>query len=282
MSGTTSTHDELREILVSREAERKALINTFMERRRPVFLRQSSILCTHFRLNRNTMFEDVAQIVAQAAFEMILDILNKPEQLDELGSYESVLKTRARYAVGAYLRSGAHTPMSGMSNVERRRMQIVKTRNALREELGHDPDDETVIDRTNERLIASTKDPRRSGFLVSQADLESNVRVGTLLDEVDYADPAAKQPDAHGPSGLHVGEHERFLDLVGARLARRPDSAVIDKVARHWLSVGLTEQVLTASEIAGQFDLDSGTSRNYLRTIKEISAAVLVELNTEN
>ena len=57
---TTSTHDELRDILVARDSERKYLINDFLTRRKSVFLRQSVILCTHFRQNRNTMFEDVA------------------------------------------------------------------------------------------------------------------------------------------------------------------------------------------------------------------------------
>ena len=279
---TTSTHDELRDILVARDSERKYLINDFLTRRKSVFLRQSVILCTHFRQNRNTMFEDVAQIVAQTAFEMILDILNRPEQLEEIGSFDSVLKTRARYAVGAYLRSSAHTPLSGMSNVERRRAQIAKTRNALRDELGFDPEDDDIIAKTNERLLATNKDPKHSGFLVSRDDLDSNVRVLSIIDEVERADgDESHLPDAHGASGLHIAEHERFFDLVAAQLVNHKESAAITAVARHWLSVGLTSEVLTGSDIAKHFDIDTAKARTYLRTIKDVSAKVLTDLNIE-
>ena len=279
---TISTHDELRDILVARDSERKDLINDFLTKRKSVFLRQSAILCTHFRQNRNTMFEDVAQIVAQTAFEMILDILNHPEKLDEFGSFDAVLKTRARYAVGAYLRSSAHTPLSGMSNVERRRAQIAKTRNTLRNEFGTEPDDDEVIAKTNERLLATNKDPKRSGFLVSRDDLDSHVRMSSLIEEVERADDDERHlPDAHGATGLHLGEHERFLDLVSDQLASHKESAAITVVARHWLSVGLTSEVLTSSDIAKHFNIDAAKARAYLRTIKDVSAKVLTDLNIE-
>jgi hypothetical protein len=279
---TISTHDELRDILVARDSERKGLINDFLTKRKTVFLRQSAILCTHFRQNRNTMFEDIAQIVAQTAFEMILDMLKRPEQLEEFGSFDSVLKTRSRYAVGAYLRSSAHTPLSGMSNVERRRAQIARTRNNLRDELGHDPDDDQVIEKTNERLIATNKDPKRSGFLVSRDDLDSNVRVSSIIDETERVDAdESHQPDSHGATGLHIAEHGKFLDLVAERLATHKESEEITKVAKHWLSTGLTTEVLTGSDIATYFDIDTTKARSHLRTIKKEAAAVLMELNTE-
>lgn len=278
----TTTHDELRDILLARDVERKNLINDFLMRRKPVFLRHSAQLCHHFSQSRNTMFEDIAQIVAQTAFEMILEILKTPDLLDQIQSFEAVLKTRSQYAVGQYLRSSAHTTLSGMGNVERRRALIAKTRRSMLAQNGVEPTDKEVIEETNRRLYETNKDPKRSGFLVSEADLSSNVRVSSLIDEVDRPDvDPANQPDSTGALGLHMAERPRFFKLVRNRLSFHDDAVIIGNMAEYWLATSLDGEMPSGKDLADKFGLEIGRARAYLRTIKKATAEVLEALNEE-
>ena len=276
---TMNTHDELRTILVARDRERKDLINDFLFARKQVFLRHAGQLCHHFRQSRNTMFEDIAQIVAQTAFEMILEMLRKPELIDEIVSFEAVLKTRAQYATYQWLRSSAVTPMSGMSNVERRRSLLAKTRASMTAENGVAPTDDEVIEETNRRLHETNKDPKRSGFLVSKADLSSSVSVSSIIDETDQPDVnAAHQPDAHGALGFHPAERSRFIQMVRARLQFHDDAALIADMAEFWLRESLDAEMPTGTDLADKFDVSVTLARTYLRDIKAACAAVLTEL----
>lgn len=272
---TMNTHDELRDILVASETERKALINDFLARRKPVFMRQSAQLCSHFRQNRNTMLDDIAQIVAQTAFEMVLEIIKNPKMLDDIVNFEAVLKKRSQYAVYQYVRSSAVTPMSGMGNVERRRAAIAKTRQSMLAANGVEPTDDEVIDETNRRLYETNKDPKRSGFLVSRADLKSNIAVTSIIEEVDRPDTSEQhQPDATGALGFHAGERPRFFKLVRQRLAFHDDAHIGD-VAEYWLRASLEGEIPNGKDLSDRFDLDIAVARAHLRDIKAAAASVL-------
>lgn len=278
---TDTTYDELHDILVASDAERRVLINDFLTRRKPLFSRQASQLCSHFRQNRNTMFDDIAQMVAQTAYELILEMLNKPSLLDEIVSFDAVLKKRAQNATYQFLRSSAVTPLSGMGNVERRRANIAKTRKILTEANGVEPTDEEVIEETNRRLWETNKDPKRSGFLVSKADLQSNVSVTSIIDEVDRPDTAVRdQPDATGALGFHAAERPRFFKLVRDRLSFHDDPRIGD-VAEYWLRSSLEGEIPTGKDLAEAFGIQLGVARAHLRDIKAAAAEVLNTVNED-
>lgn len=277
----TTTHDELREILIAKDVQRKGLINDFMIRRKPGFLRQAAQICQHFHLNRNNMYEDVAQIVAQTSFEMILKILDEPQELEEIVSFEAVLKTRAQNAVYQFLRSGAVTPMSGMGNVERRRALLARTHREMLAETGVEPSNEMLIAETNRKLLATNKDPKRSGLLVSEADLNSKISVVTIMDELDSpVVSTAPAPDQTGAFGFHIGERPRFLKLVRQRLSFHEDELIAD-MSEYWLIQSLEADIPTGQELADRFNIPVSRARSCLRDIKTATADVLRALNEE-
>lgn len=272
---TDTTHDELRDIIVATEPERKVLINAFLTRRKAMFMRHGAQLCSHFRQNRNAMLDDLAQIVSMSAYELILEICAKPKLLDEIVSFDAVVKKRASNATYQFVRSNAVTPLSGMGNVERRRALIAKTRKIMTENTGVVPTDDEVIAETNRRLWETNKDPKRSGFLVSRADLKSNIAVSSIIEEVDRPDTTdMHQPDRTGALGLHAGERPRFFKLVRDRLAFHDDARIGD-VAEYWLRCGLEGEIPTGKDLAEEFNIDVTIARAHLRDIRAAAAAVL-------
>lgn len=117
-------------------------------------------LCRTNNLPPNRHLDDLIQIVATRDYELILKAVEDPTIFDRINRWTGYLRNESRNAVMTYKDTTAGAaPMTGMTNLNRRRRLLSSMRQSMIMD-GHDsPTDTEVVEATNERLYRTRKDP---------------------------------------------------------------------------------------------------------------------------
>lgn len=128
-------------------------------------------MCRTNNLPANRHLDDVIQIVATRDYELILEAIEDPTIFDRINRWTGYLHDESRNAVKSYVDTTAGAaPMTGMTNLNRRRRLLSSMRQSMIMD-GHDsPTDTEVVEATNERLYRTRRDPAKSGLICTVDD----------------------------------------------------------------------------------------------------------------
>lgn len=128
------------------------------------------------------------------------------------------------------------TPASGMVNSKRKQRELQKTVHQLHNQGIHNPTVTQIVQETNNRLLATRKNPKRSGILVSERDLQTNWQPPTTIE--DYNQPGEETNQA----GFTIQE---LRDSIIAQLAEQTDMFLTNLQDGRGPKTGLEKQLYT-------------------------------------
>lgn len=280
--------DTLAELAVmaeSADAERERLLERFIADRRKLFRLMAHRLCRTLGIPSVLHREDVEQLVVLEAVAWVDELLEQPEWINHIATWEGLLQVRARAAVQAWVERTL-SPGAGMVSVTRRVQLLNQMREGLREELwaaaGRDPSDLEVELEHYRRLAASRAEAARQGLpavgeepiLPAHAVDLSGVDTGAVdLFAVERHSTALEEGMLHPVMGPA---------LVRAVIARaRAIGGVTAEVARVWLSgIHLPEEarrLLTHGEVAEQLDLPLSSAAAQVSKVRALAQRVVAD-----
>lgn len=259
-------------------SERERQVESFIRARLRVFRRQARSLCRVNSVPVAKWGEDVEAIVAEAAWDLISRMINDPDALSSVITWEAILFRHARVRVRSFI-DHAVSPASGMVTAHRRHRETERSRSVLRSELGREPSDEEIVATTNAR-VAALPNAAYQGRTVTSADLSVPGPAAELDEElagethVDFAEDYV----------IHPAEGRQFVaDVIQAALEHDPDTG---RVASLWMgdvyaSGGLPEGTDTITHICRQLGLTRAKVRDHIASIRILGIELLYEIGVE-
>lgn len=242
-------------------------INHWLEQHRDSLTRIGNQLAQHRGMG------DAPEEAVQCVFEGAWALLSEDPPPERITSPAGVIIRRGSQVLSRRLNAGS----AGQVNVNRRRHQLARTREALIILLGRTPTDEEVLEAHNAHVSANVNDPERHGSYASWEDLA--VKPTLALDEMQE-DP--RSPDWGDPQ-LHV-EDDTALSAIRLILAKtiqrcREEGSFIGQAAERIIGPLLLDSLPeNDAEIARQLDVHRSTVGRARNRIREILAEVAPEI----
>lgn len=245
---------------------RKFLINEFFDSRKKLFINIANHFCRNYGVAPSTHAEDFEQMVAQEAFVFLNELIDNPDDLDEIQNWEGMLKVRSRNPIKAWMdkHSGA---ASGMSTVNRR----VRMLNALRDEMTRDGAEvsrQEIVDEHNRRMYERRANPENECVIATIDDLSVSRHAADIADH-------DREMAVDDDFVLHPTESPRFIKLLVERAEKH--NPRLGECASLWLQGFYDEkgEQATVQDISEAMGVSRSTVRNYKRQIKEFAIVVL-------
>lgn len=258
--------------------QRDRAAEQFIADRIPMFRRHARSLCKTNSVPVSDYLEDIASIVAEVAWEMVLQALEDPSVLDQYLKWEAIHFRQARARVRSYVDRNK-APASGMTTALRRYREVQRTRSLLRGELGREPSDTEVITETNKRL-SHLKNAAYQGMVVTSADMQMPGQAG----DPEIALQSHKVLDYAEDYILHPTE--------GATVVRRTIAAAAEyhpttgRVAELWMGDvyaegGPGEGTDTVTHICKVLSLSRPAVQEHICQVRRLAIEVLGELGVD-
>lgn len=179
--------------------------------------------------------QNIQTVIAESFCYITNQMRKNPHYATNVIKFETIIFYHAR---DRYRRETdkMDTPASGMVNSKRKQRELQKTVHQLHNQGIHNPTTSQIVQKTNERLLATRKNPKRSGILVSERDLQTNWQPPTTIE--DYNQPGEETNQA----GFTIQE---LRDGIVARLAEQTDLFLTNLQDGRGPKTGLEKQLYT-------------------------------------
>lgn len=271
-TGADLTKDALRVIASAEGAERDVLVDDFLRDHDGLCRAIAARLCRQFRADQTTWMDDFVSLTRIAAFNIIVEIIDRPPFLDEIRKFDLILGFRAKSAVTKFVESSAgFSYATGMTTARRRRDELERTREQLTIMMGAEPTDTQIVEATNERMLATRKNAKHEQMLATTDDLHLDT---TTVDIDEVREDLSGAAQAEGV--LHATERREVarLTIEECRMRGEELGAVAEMFMAPFLGAGTAEQP-TASEISRRLGRSHTQVRKSLTTVREVASVIL-------
>ncbi len=235
-SAEQETWDSLHALMALDGDSQIDAITTFLTDRTAVWHSQARRLCNRFSLDVTIHVREVAQMMWETAWSRLLAIMEDPEIVDTLTSFEAHVYVSSLNQVRQYADVSASHGMTGYQGVRRRNRALLATRKRLTSILQREPTDQEVVDAYNEHMRKSRKDPERQGVLADLTDLYPTWWLSAdLMTNLSNGSPTVVGGSTPTESVLDAHSRMELRNAVVAELVSR-DEPKAAKFAAWWLS----------------------------------------------
>lgn len=179
--------------------------------------------------------QHIQTIIAESFCAITNQMRQTPHYATNMIKFETIIFYNAR---DRYRRETdkMDTPASGMVNSKRKQRELQKTVHQLHNQGIHNPTIDQIVQETNNRLLATRKNPKRSGILVTERDLQTNWQPPTTIE--DYNQPG----DETSQVGFTIQE---LRDNIIAQLVEQTDMFLTNLQDGRSPKTGLEKQLYT-------------------------------------
>lgn len=179
--------------------------------------------------------QHIQTIIAESFCAITNQMRQTPHYATNVIKFEAIIFYHAR---DRYRRETdkMDTPASGMINSKRKQRELKKTVHQLHNQGIHNPTVSQIIQETNDRLLATRKNPKRSGILVTEKDLQTNWQTPTTIE--DYNQPGIET----NQTGFTIQE---LRNSIVAQLAEQTDLFLTNLQDGRSPKTGLEKQLHT-------------------------------------
>lgn len=268
-----TTREAIRAIADAPAHRRDFMINEFLAVRMGLFRSIARYHCVRFGVSVPDNIEDFASIVSMTAYEMLVRHVEDPVERERIENFDAMLRLASKAKVRGFADKDL-TPGSGMTSTMRRVRLLHATRDAMRHELGREPNDDEVVAEHNRNMWKSRSNPVKQGMLATVEDM------GVKRESVDIEnhDRDYNQP-IDTEFVLHPVEGPKFVKLLVDRTAEY--NPVLGQAADLWLSglyaEGQEPRTASVKEVAEAMGISTATARSHIRKIKEHAVRVAAE-----
>ncbi len=212
-------------------------------------------LANHFGYHNPTGREDVRSVIVEKLLVSLYAAQAGTTQ--RVKNWVDFLFGLSRNAVRDYLSSGQVTPAAGMSSATRRHNSIRIAYRELLTRLGREPSKQEIIDHANAHMLATRKNPKKQGALVTMEDFRSYPGTTTLDAAITL------QPEQDGIAGAdnRIAAGSAMRALLDGCANTYPDDTELAEVVGVWAQLHLEGERVTVMAVVNL----TGFSRTYVR-----------------
>lgn len=260
------------EIVAAEGRTRQHLLDDFMRAKLKVFRSIALKLCRTNSMDITRHLDEATSIVAAECVAWVNELLVHPERLEQVSSFDGKLWLRCRPVFRSYCDGAAGgVNASGAVALQRRMREMGRMREALRAQFDREPTNEEIVEKTNEKMRATRKDPERQSMICSLDDLRTDP-VAYSIGEHDIA-------GAEAESLLAPHEASRAIAAVIKAATAHSDSMGI--IARAWIGDlynPAVQAVRTPAQIAELLDMTPAAVSRQLSQLRVVARSHLADV----
>ena len=263
------TTAELIEIASATGSKRSQLIGDFLIRRERLVRQIAHNLCRSNNLDAGTHLDDVMSEVHIVAVKLFEDMGSNARKWN---NFEGTLTVWARNQIHSRMSSAEWTGISGNDTSNRRHRLVYATQKHLLEETGVLYEGQELVDKHNERMLATRKDAARQSVLATVGDLHA-VEVRDLGDTDQNLPQFSVTDESDCPLIPH--EANEVIRRTVERCYTRSER--LGRVAELYLGAGGREPVTGKVEIGNLLGAHRDLIRRAIYAVQEEGRKVLAE-----
>lgn len=260
------------EILGTEGRTRQHLVDDFMRAKMKVFRSIALKLCRTNSMDITRHLDEATSIVAAECVAWVNELLAHPDRMEQVSSFDGKLWLRCRPVFRSYCDGAAGgVNASGAVALQRRMREMGRMREALRAQFDREPTNEEIVEKTNEKMRATRKDPERQSMICSLDDLRT--------DPVAYSIGEHDLPGAEAESLL--APHEATGTIAAVIRAAATHSDTLALVARAWIGDlynPAVQSIRTPSQIAELLDMTPAAVSRQMSQLRVVARSYLADV----
>lgn len=223
--------------------------------------------------DREMMYsDDVFNHISIAMLDAIRKLIANPGATTVM-NYYSYFSTISKHAAFAFFHSSERTGFSHKTGADRRVSKINKTRREMTIELGRQPSDQEVVNEVNRVALATRKDAKKQGALVTLEDVKT-ATVSSLDGMMEEFGDSIWDATYDENATLNRVEAPSLIDAIIAGCYAVSND--LGMVADLWVgdAVGEPPVIRNAREITEEMSLTLGEVTSLLVGCREVAQTV--------